>query len=88
MVENPNKELVAMVFEMQIGMIIDQQLNMAATKSSNLWLDTGATIHICNDKSMFSTYEEKKDDEVVLMKFIFQPRFLEKYVWFLLLERN
>ena len=66
LVENQYEEIVAMVSEMQIGMITE--LNMAAaTKSFDWWLDSGATIHVCNDKSLFSAYEEEKDGEVVLM---------------------
>ncbi|KAK0586627.1 hypothetical protein LWI29_009886 [Acer saccharum] len=66
LVENQYEEIVAMVSEMQIGMITE--LNMAAaTKSFDWWLDSSATIHVCNDKSLFSTYEEEKDGEVVLM---------------------
>ncbi|KAL5551476.1 hypothetical protein UlMin_001652 [Ulmus minor] len=75
-VENHNEELVAMVSKMQVGMITE--LNMAATKSSNWWLDSRATIHVCNDKSMFSTYKEMKDDEVVLMGNHISPKVLRK----------
>ncbi|KAL5572498.1 hypothetical protein UlMin_022095 [Ulmus minor] len=66
LVENLNEELVAMVYEMCIGMITE--LNMATAKSSNWWIDVGATIHVYDKKSMFSTYEEMKNDEVVLMR--------------------
>ena len=55
-----------MVSNMQIDMIA--KLNMvAATKSSDWWLDFGATIHVCNVKSFFNAYEKAKDDEEVLM---------------------
>lgn len=65
MIENQSKESVAMVSDMQIGMIIE--LNMAvATKSSDWWLDFGATIHVCNSESMFSTYEEEEDGQVLM----------------------
>lgn len=66
MVENKIEDLVAMVSDMQIGMITE--LNMAAiTKSSDWWLDSGATIHVCNDKSLYSAYEKAEDGQEVLM---------------------
>ncbi|KAL5538730.1 hypothetical protein UlMin_045964 [Ulmus minor] len=65
-VENPNEELVAMVSEMHIDMLTE--LNMAQAKFSYWWLHSGATIYVCNEKSMFSAYEEMKNDEVVLMR--------------------
>ena len=39
----------------------------AITKSSDWWLDSGATIHVCNDKSLYSAYEKAEDDQEVLM---------------------
>ena len=29
------------------------------------WLDTGATVHVCNDKSQFKTYKECTDGREV-----------------------
>ncbi|KAI9186802.1 hypothetical protein LWI28_021092 [Acer negundo] len=68
-----------------------EELNMAAaTKSFDWWLDSGATIHVCNDKSLFFAYEEENVGEVVLMGNHVLPRFLEKGVsiFNLPLERN
>lgn len=66
MVKEKFEEICAMVSEMQIGMITE--LNMAAaTKSFDWWLDSGATIHVCNDRTLFSTYAEEKDGQSVLM---------------------
>ena len=61
------RELVAMVSNIQIGMITE--LNMATNdvKTSDWWLDSGATIHVCNNKAWFKTYEELKKPEEVLM---------------------
>ncbi|GKU89464.1 hypothetical protein SLEP1_g3597 [Rubroshorea leprosula] len=59
-------ELVAMVFDMQVGMVTE--LNMAnPTKSMDWWLDSGATVHVCNNKAQFKFYEDLKELEEVLM---------------------
>ncbi|EXC16430.1 hypothetical protein L484_004441 [Morus notabilis] len=58
-VEEKSEDICAMVSELQIGMITET--NMAAFKSSNWWLDSGATIHICNDKTMFLSYKVEKE---------------------------
>ena len=54
-----------MVSKMQIGMITET--NMAATKTSDWWLDSGATIHVCHEKKLFSSYKEEKEGQKVLM---------------------
>ena len=45
------------------------KLNMvtSAMKTSNWWLDSGATIHTCKNKAWFKTYEELKKPKEVLM---------------------
>ena len=63
------KDLVAMVTEgvqyMHIGMITE--LNMATQgRSLEWWLDSGATIHVCNDRDQFKTYEEVNNREVLM----------------------
>lgn len=59
-------ELVALVSDLHIGMITE--LNMAATtKLSDWWYDSGATVHVCNDKSQFKSYEEVVNGQKVLM---------------------
>ncbi|GKV02145.1 hypothetical protein SLEP1_g14614 [Rubroshorea leprosula] len=59
-------ELVAMVSDMQVGMVTE--LNMAnPTKSMDWWLDSGATVHVCNNKAQFKFYEDLKEPEEVLM---------------------
>ena len=46
MVEKEEKELVSMVTE----------LNMATASTISDWfLDSGATVHVCNDKALFSS---------------------------------
>ncbi|KAH9736084.1 hypothetical protein KPL71_017967 [Citrus sinensis] len=64
-IENKSEEICAMVSEMQIGMITET--NMAETKSYDWWLDSGATIHICNDKKFFLSYKEETEGQMVLM---------------------
>jgi hypothetical protein len=63
---NAVEEIIAMVTEMRIGMITE--VNMAtATNSSDWWFDSGATVHVCNEKAKFKTYVIATDDEKVLM---------------------
>ncbi|KAH9722428.1 hypothetical protein KPL70_006731 [Citrus sinensis] len=64
-IENKSEEICAMVSEMQIGMITET--NMAVTKSYDWWLDSGATIHVCNDKKFFLSYKEETEGQMVLM---------------------
>ena len=59
-------ELVAMVSDLHIGMITE--LHMAAvTTSKDWWYDSGATIHVCNNKNQFMDYEIAEDGQEVLM---------------------
>lgn len=63
------KDLVAMVIDsmksMEIGMVTE--LNMATTeKSCEWWLDSGATIHVCNDRLQFKGYEKVENREVLM----------------------
>jgi hypothetical protein len=36
-------------------------------KTSDWWLNSGATIHVCNNKAWFKTYKELKKSKEVLM---------------------
>ena len=64
--EEEIKELVAMVSEMQISMVTE--VHMAAIiKSQDWWFDSGATVHICNEKNMFKDYEVAEKGHEVLM---------------------
>ncbi|XP_024042241.1 uncharacterized protein LOC127899364 [Citrus sinensis] len=64
-IENKSEEICAMVSKMQIGMITET--NMAETKSYDWWLNSGATIHVCNDKKFFLSYKEETEGQMVLM---------------------
>jgi len=61
------RELVAMVSNIQIGMITKLNMTTNVVKTSDWWLDSGATVHVCNNKAWFKTYEELKKPEKVLM---------------------
>uniref|UniRef100_A0A2N9J2D4 Uncharacterized protein n=1 Tax=Fagus sylvatica TaxID=28930 RepID=A0A2N9J2D4_FAGSY len=60
-------EIVAMVSEMQIGMITEVHMVNAAENSSEWWYDSGATIHVCNNKMLFKEYVEAGNGLEVLM---------------------
>ena len=66
LVEQDVAEIVAMISHWNIGMISELYV-AAATKSCDWWYDSGATVHVCNDKSQFKTYEEVPDGHKVLM---------------------
>ncbi|XP_017635577.1 uncharacterized protein LOC108477549 [Gossypium arboreum] len=62
-------DLVVMVTEgiesLDIGMIT--KLNIAMTdKSYNWWLDSGTTVHVCNDRQQFKSYELVANCEVLM----------------------
>lgn len=65
-VEKASPELIAMVSELHIGMITELHM-AAAVASPDWWLDSGATIHVCNNKAQFKIYEEMVENEEVLM---------------------
>uniref|UniRef100_A0A2N9GWL4 Uncharacterized protein n=1 Tax=Fagus sylvatica TaxID=28930 RepID=A0A2N9GWL4_FAGSY len=60
-------EIVAMVSEMQIGMITEVHMANAAENLSEWWYDSGATIHVCNNKMLFKEYVEAGNGLEVLM---------------------
>uniref|UniRef100_A0A2N9EEB8 CCHC-type domain-containing protein n=1 Tax=Fagus sylvatica TaxID=28930 RepID=A0A2N9EEB8_FAGSY len=60
-------KIVAMVSEMQIGMITEVHMANAAENSSEWWYDSGATIHLCNNKMLFKEYVEAGNGLEVLM---------------------
>ena len=49
-------------------------------KSSDLWLDSSATIYVCNNKTLFKTYEEQNEHEVILMGNHNSTKILEKEI--------
>jgi len=61
------RELVVVVSNIQIEMITELNMTTNVVKTSDWWLDSGATVHVCNNKAWFKTYEELKKPEEVLM---------------------
>jgi ethanolamine utilization protein EutP (predicted NTPase) len=45
------RELVDMVSNIQIGMITKLNIATNVVKTSDWWLDSGATVHVCNNKA-------------------------------------
>ena len=62
-----NRELVAMVSNIQIEMITELNMATNVVKTSDWWLDSSATVHVCNNKAWFKTYEELEKPKEVLM---------------------
>uniref|UniRef100_A0A2N9EP68 Retrovirus-related Pol polyprotein from transposon TNT 1-94-like beta-barrel domain-containing protein n=1 Tax=Fagus sylvatica TaxID=28930 RepID=A0A2N9EP68_FAGSY len=60
-------EIVAMVSEMQMGMITEVHMTSAAENSSEWWYDSGVTIHVCKNKTQFKEYVEVGNGLKVLM---------------------
>uniref|UniRef100_A0A2N9H509 Reverse transcriptase Ty1/copia-type domain-containing protein n=1 Tax=Fagus sylvatica TaxID=28930 RepID=A0A2N9H509_FAGSY len=60
-------EIVAMVSEMQIDMITEVHMASAVENSSEWWYDSGATIHVYNNKTLFKEYVEASNGLEVLM---------------------
>jgi len=63
---NTVEEIIAMVTDMQIGMITEVHM-AAATNRIDWWFDFGATVHVCNEKALFNNYVTSTDSEEVLM---------------------
>jgi len=74
------RELIAMVSNIQIGMIIELNMATNVVNTSDWWLDSSATVHVCNNKSWFKTYKELKKHEEVLMGNHNSAKFLGKEV--------
>ena len=72
-------ELIAMVSSPHIGMITE--LHMAASILSNDRYDSGAIIHVCNNKNHFKDYKIAADGQEVLMENFNAEKSLAKGVW-------
>jgi hypothetical protein len=64
--EKETSEIIAMISEMHISMITELHI-AESTKSFDWWYDSGATVHVCNNKSKFKNYKEAVDGQEVLM---------------------
>lgn len=59
-------EIVAMIAVLNIIMVTE--CNTAATiKFADWWYDSGATVHVCNNKDFFKQYEVATGDERLLI---------------------
>ena len=65
-VANAVEEIIAMVEAMQIGVLTEVHM-AAVANTSDWWFDSGATVHVCNDKAQFKNYVETTDGQEVLM---------------------
>lgn len=66
LVEKEVTKLVAIVSEMELDMVTE--IHMAAvTKSNDLWLHSGATVHVCNNMALFKIYSVLEKPENVLI---------------------
>ena len=67
LVENDNQEFVVTGLKgLQIDMVTE--VHMATTNSVGLFIDYGASVHICNDRAQFKSYEEVIDKMVLMLK--------------------
>ena len=58
---NSPSEIIAMIVELKISMITE--CNMATTyKIADWWYDSGARVHVCNDKNLFKNYKFASND--------------------------
>ena len=63
---NVIEDSVAMVSGIHIDMIIEVHMAVIANLF-NWWFDMGATVHVCNNKEQFKTYDESSIEQQVLM---------------------
>jgi len=63
---NTVEEIIAMVTDMQIGIITEVHMT-AAINRIDWWFDSGATVYVCNEKTQFKNYVTSIDNEEVLM---------------------
>jgi len=67
LVENENQEFVAMVIGLKgLQIVMVTKVHMATTNSIGWFIDSGASMHICNDKAQFKRYEEVIDKKVLM----------------------
>jgi len=64
-----NEDLVAMIMDftsMKLTAMVSE-VNVIGTDAKEWWIDTGATRHVCHDKSNFSTFKEVDDGQKLFM---------------------
>ncbi|GKA44575.1 hypothetical protein Tco_0737299, partial [Tanacetum coccineum] len=61
---NDNVDMIALVSDV-IAMI--SEVNLVGSNNSSWWVDTGATRHVCADKSMFHSFRAVDNGEKLYM---------------------
>ncbi|GJX29092.1 hypothetical protein Tco_0237171 [Tanacetum coccineum] len=61
---NDDVDMIAMVSDV-VAMI--SEVNLVGTNNSGWWIDTGATRHVCADKSMFHSFRAVDNGEKLYM---------------------
>ena len=54
------------VFDIHLTIVIFE-VNLVGSRPKEWWIDTGATLHVCYDKNMFSTFESSETRKKVFM---------------------
>jgi hypothetical protein len=62
-----NSDIVIMVSNLHISIVSELNMADAKSKSPDWWYDTGATIHVCNNKSHFKSLEDAMVGQQVKM---------------------
>ena len=62
MVDNITKD----VFDIDLTSMISE-VNLVGSNPKEWWIDIGATLHVCSNKKMFSTFEPIENGENVFM---------------------
>ena len=55
------------VFDIDLITVISE-VNLVGSNTKEMWIDTGATCHVCSDKKMFSFFEPIKTREKVFIR--------------------
>ena len=58
-------EIIAMAAGLDISIITECNMTMM-NKTTDWWYDSGATVHICNDKNLFKSYEAVSNEEILM----------------------
>lgn len=56
-----------MVSEWRVSMISELNMALSTFNLSDWWYDSNVLVHVCNDKTLFKTYEVAPEGHVVVM---------------------